>query len=254
MATGIYIWQAPTRAQSFVKTHTKKDGTYLNERTRDLCERMTQSLSTDPAASDPVSSDTVRWAPGDAYEQAVGRPEYAGRVRQVRPNVTPVRGTCFSYRGRTRGGPAEGTSQDWAAHKIAELEGIVRAERERADSMEQRIRQIDDMEQRMRHFDAMEQRMRHFEAFMSSTGLSFVCPGAQQSSPAHVGSTSSVSSAPAGNATTVGPLSPSGQLLSQQSPLGTPSPVTPSLAGQSTVGELTPGTAPRDPQRRPPDL
>ncbi|XP_062163219.1 uncharacterized protein LOC133870174 [Alnus glutinosa] len=205
---------------------------------------MTQSLSTDPAASDPVSSDTVRWAPGDAYEQAVGRPEYAGRVRQVGPNVTPVRGTCFSYRARTRGGPAEGTSQDWAAQKIAELEGIVRAERERADSMEQRIRQ----------FDAMEQRMRHFEAFMSSTGLSFVCPGAQQSSPAHVGSTSSVSSAPAGNATTVGPLSPSGQLLSQQSPLGTPSPVTPSLAGQSTVGEVTPGTAPRDPQRRPPDL
>jgi hypothetical protein len=154
----------------------------------DVQERMTQSLSTDPAASDSVSSDTVRWAPGDAYEQAVGRPEYAGRVRQVGPNVTPVRGTCFSYRGRTRGGPAEGTSQDWAAHKIAELEGIVRAERERADSMEQRIRQIDDM----------EQRMRHFEAFMSSTGLSFVCPGAQQSSPAHVGSTSSVSSAPAG--------------------------------------------------------
>ncbi|XP_062152020.1 uncharacterized protein LOC133860426 [Alnus glutinosa] len=104
--------------------------------------------------------------------------------------------------------------------------------------MEQRIRQFDAMEQRMRHFDAMEQRMRHFEAFMSSTGLSFVCPGAQQSSPAHVGSTSSVSSAPAGNATTVGSLSPSGQLLSQQSPLGTPSPVTPSLAGQSTVGEL----------------
>lgn len=154
----------------------------------DVQERMTQSLSTDPAASDSVSSDTVRWAPGDAYEQAVGRPEYVGRVRQVGPNVTPVRGTCFSYRGRTRGGPAEGTSQDWAAHKIAELEGIVRAERERADSMEQRIRQIDDM----------EQRMRHFEAFMSSTGLSFVCPGAQQSSPAHVGSTSSVSSAPAG--------------------------------------------------------
>jgi hypothetical protein len=33
---------------------------------------------------------------------------------------------------------------------------------------------------------------------MSSTELSFVCPGAQQSSPVHVGSTSSVSSAPAG--------------------------------------------------------
>jgi hypothetical protein len=50
----------------------------------------------------------------------------------------------------------------------------------------------------MGQFEAMEQRMRQFEAFMSSTGLSFVCPGAQQSSPAHVSSTSSVISALAG--------------------------------------------------------
>jgi hypothetical protein len=97
----------------------------------DVHERMTQSLSTDPAATDPVSSDMVRWAPGDAYEQAVGRPEYAGRVRQVGLNVTPVCGTCFSYRARTRRGPAEGTSQDWAAHKIAEMDIMLRAERER---------------------------------------------------------------------------------------------------------------------------
>jgi hypothetical protein len=116
----------------------------------DVHERMTQNLSTDPAATEPVSSDMVRWAPGDAYEQAVGPPEYAGRVRQVGPNVTPVRGTCFSHRARTRGGPAEGTSQLWAAHKIAELEGIVQAERERAYSMEQRMRRFDAMEQRMR--------------------------------------------------------------------------------------------------------
>jgi hypothetical protein len=58
------------------------------------------------------------------------------------------------------------------------LEGIVWAERERND--------------------CLEQRMQQFEAFMTSTGLSYVCPGAQQSSPAHVGSTSSVSSAPGG--------------------------------------------------------
>jgi hypothetical protein len=168
----------------------------------DVQERMTQSLSTDSAATDPVSSDTVRWAPGDAYEQAVGRPEYGGRVRQVGPNLTPVRGTCFSYRARTRGGPADGTSQDWATHKIAEMDIMLRAERERNDGLEGIVRaereRADSMEQRIREFDAMEQRMRQFEAFMSSTGLSFVCPSAQQSSPAHVGSTSSVSSALAG--------------------------------------------------------
>jgi hypothetical protein len=28
---------SPTRTKSFVKTHTRKDGTYLNERTRVLC-------------------------------------------------------------------------------------------------------------------------------------------------------------------------------------------------------------------------
>jgi hypothetical protein len=60
-------------------------------------ERMTQNLSSDPAATQSVSNDMVRWAPNDAYEQALGRPEYMGRVRQVGPNVTPVRGTCFSY-------------------------------------------------------------------------------------------------------------------------------------------------------------
>jgi len=77
----------------------------------DVQERMTQSLSSDPSATQSVSADTVRWAPNYVYEQAVGRPEYAGRVRLVGPNVTPVRGTCFSYR---HGGPSEGTSRDWA--------------------------------------------------------------------------------------------------------------------------------------------
>jgi plastocyanin len=47
----------------------------------DVHERMTHGLSSDPAATQSVSGDTVRWAPNDAYEQAVGRPEYVGRVR-----------------------------------------------------------------------------------------------------------------------------------------------------------------------------
>jgi hypothetical protein len=64
----------------------------------DVQERMAQNLSIDPAATHSVSQDTVRWALNDAYEQAIGRPEYEGRVRQVGPNVTPVRGTCFVYR------------------------------------------------------------------------------------------------------------------------------------------------------------
>lgn len=49
----------------------------------------------------------------------------------------------------------------------------------------------------MQQFDSIEQRMRQFEAFMSSMGVSQPCLGAQ-SSPANVGSTSSVSSASRG--------------------------------------------------------
>jgi hypothetical protein len=59
------------------------------------------------------------------------------------------------------------------------------------------VQQFDTMEQRVQQFDAMEQRMRQFEVFMSSMGVSAPCLGTQ-SSPAHVGSTSSVSSASAG--------------------------------------------------------
>jgi hypothetical protein len=150
---------------------------------------MTQSLSSDPAATQSVSADTVRWALNDLYKQAVGRPKYAGRVRQVGPNVTPVRGTCFSYRPRSQGGPSEGTSRDWAEHsrKMEEIQAELRAERERNDALEQHMRQ----------FDTMEQRMQQCEVFMSSMGVSQPCLGAQPS-PANVDSTSSVSSASVG--------------------------------------------------------
>jgi hypothetical protein len=67
---------------------------------------MTQSLSSDPAAMQSVSKDTVCWAPNDAYKQALGRPKYAGRVRQVGQNVTPVQGMSFSYRARSQAGPS----------------------------------------------------------------------------------------------------------------------------------------------------
>jgi hypothetical protein len=62
---------------------------------------MTQSLSSDPAATQSMSEDTIRWAPNDAYEQALGRLEYARRIQQVGPNVSPVRGTSFLYWARS---------------------------------------------------------------------------------------------------------------------------------------------------------
>jgi hypothetical protein len=81
------------------------------------------------------------WTPNDVYEQVVVRPEYAGRVRQVGPNVTPVRGTCFSYMAHSQRGPFDGTSRDLAIHaqKMAEMETMLWAERERNDALEQRV-------------------------------------------------------------------------------------------------------------------
>jgi hypothetical protein len=46
----------------------------------DVQEKMTQSLLSDLVATQSVSEDKVRWAPNDAYKQALGRPEYEGRV------------------------------------------------------------------------------------------------------------------------------------------------------------------------------
>jgi hypothetical protein len=68
---------------------------------------MKQNLSSDPAATQSVSEDMVRWAPNNVYEQALGRLEYGGRVRQVGLNVTPVCGTCFSYQARSQGGSSQ---------------------------------------------------------------------------------------------------------------------------------------------------
>jgi hypothetical protein len=106
---------------------------------------MTQSLSSDHAATQSVSEDTVRWAPNDAYEQALGRPEYAGRVRQVGPNVTPVRGTCFSYQARPQGGSSQCTSRGCTIHEsmIATMETLLQAQTEMNDALEQRMRQLE---------------------------------------------------------------------------------------------------------------
>jgi hypothetical protein len=108
-------------------------------------ERMTQSLSSDPAATQSVSEDTVHWAPNDAYEQALGRPEYSGRVWQVGPNVTPARGTCFSYQARSQGGPSQCTSRGCSIHesRITTMETLLQAQTKRNDALEQHMRHLE---------------------------------------------------------------------------------------------------------------
>ncbi|XP_059441611.1 uncharacterized protein LOC132173941 isoform X2 [Corylus avellana] len=106
-------------------------------------ERMEELIPTDPAASSSVTERTVRWASNNAYAQAIGnKPEYAGRVRQVGPNVLPVRGTIHSYytpsQARSQNTRHFAVSQELLdkaleaerAHYKAQLEARLAAERE----------------------------------------------------------------------------------------------------------------------------
>ena len=59
---------------------------------------MHELLPIDLAAALSIIEGTVRWAPNDAYSQAINnKPEYTGRVCQIGPNVRPMRGTAHSY-------------------------------------------------------------------------------------------------------------------------------------------------------------
>ncbi|XP_059436912.1 uncharacterized protein LOC132170001 [Corylus avellana] len=114
----------PTRAQAYITTHTKKDGDYANEVVRERCEMMKELLPTDPALTSSVTEGTVRWTPNNAYAQAHGnKPKYAARVRQVGPNVLPVRSSIHSYytpsQARIRELEEERTQQRHALDEMA---------------------------------------------------------------------------------------------------------------------------------------
>jgi len=91
-------------------------------------EGMTQSIPNDLAAAQCVSEDTERWAPNGTYEQALGKPEYVGRVRQVGSSITLVHGTTYSYHTRLQARPSQCTSQSYSVHegKIAMMEILLR--------------------------------------------------------------------------------------------------------------------------------
>ena len=109
-----------------------------------LQERMKELIPTDLAATLSITKGTIRWASNNAYSQAMGnKAEYAGRVRQVGPNVLPVRGSIHSYykpvepRSQTSG--SAGVSQMIKAaleaqiktHRV-EMDALLAAHREQA--------------------------------------------------------------------------------------------------------------------------
>jgi hypothetical protein len=105
---------------------------------------MTQLIPNDPAATHSMTKGTVRWEPNDAYEQAIGKPEYAGRVRQVGPNVFPIRGTTYSYYtpSQTR---SSSQRQSSSAHdeRIASMEIELEVQNAARRALELRFSQIE---------------------------------------------------------------------------------------------------------------
>ncbi|XP_062173324.1 uncharacterized protein LOC133878802 isoform X2 [Alnus glutinosa] len=148
----------PTRAQTYIKSHKKKDGSYPNDVIKERCERMTELIPTDLAALSSVTQGTVRWAPNDAYAQAHdNKPEYAGRVRQVGPNVLPVRGTIHSYyipsQARSQSSRHSTISQEVldralkaerARHK-AEMDAVLASQAQMVTRYEARFCQLEEM-------------------------------------------------------------------------------------------------------------
>jgi hypothetical protein len=59
---------------------------------------MLELIPNDPATSSSMTEGIVRWALNDAFVQELrNKLEYAGKVRQVGPNILPVRDSIHSY-------------------------------------------------------------------------------------------------------------------------------------------------------------
>ncbi|XP_019255521.1 PREDICTED: uncharacterized protein LOC109234124 isoform X1 [Nicotiana attenuata] len=63
----------PRRAQLYLDTHKKQDGTYVNEAAKKICEKIELSLSQSTVDESEVS-------PNDAVGKVLGK-EHSGRVR-----------------------------------------------------------------------------------------------------------------------------------------------------------------------------
>jgi hypothetical protein len=102
-------------------------------------------MPTDSAESSSITQGTTRWRHDDAYAQALGnKPEYAGRVRQVGPNVWPVRGSIRSYHT-----PSQPRSQNQGQAVFSqemfafEMERVLEAERARQASEIERVLEVE---------------------------------------------------------------------------------------------------------------
>ncbi|KAG6625555.1 hypothetical protein CIPAW_16G105200 [Carya illinoinensis] len=83
----------PSRAQLFVKTHKKKDGTHYNDETRKKVVEMEELLTQDANPIEMGSGGTMTWKSDDVYSKVMGL-ERPGRVRGLGFGPIPTKQTC----------------------------------------------------------------------------------------------------------------------------------------------------------------
>ncbi|KAK7286891.1 hypothetical protein RJT34_22229 [Clitoria ternatea] len=74
--------EKPSRAQLYIETHKRKDGSFVNDATRSIVEKIEVAMSDSTVKKDEIS-------PNDALGKVLG-PEHSGRVRCMGIGVTPT--------------------------------------------------------------------------------------------------------------------------------------------------------------------
>ncbi|XP_035542855.1 uncharacterized protein LOC118345308, partial [Juglans regia] len=115
----------PNRAQLFVTTHKRKDGTHYNDETRKKVVEMEELLTQDTTPIEMRSGGTMTWASDDVYSKVMG-PERPGRVRGLGFGPTPTRQTCqHSLPTSTQEDGALKEELDKMRNELTELRNLV---------------------------------------------------------------------------------------------------------------------------------
>ncbi|KAF5454657.1 hypothetical protein F2P56_024305 [Juglans regia] len=115
----------PNRAQLFVTTHKRKDGTHYNDETRKKVVEMEELLTQDTTSIEMGSGGTMTWASDDIYSKVMG-PERPGRVRGLGFGPTPKRQTCqHSLPTSTQEDGALKEELDKMRNELTELRNLV---------------------------------------------------------------------------------------------------------------------------------